>query len=278
MIPKECKRLAEVDFPIGTVSQCVARENSRRRGNLSSLHLWWAKRPLASCRAILLGLLVPDPCDPLCPQDFRTKARKALENVPGKLGTTDKELRDALIRFIGEIADWDNSTNDTMLMVARELVHSAYPEGPPTVVDPFAGRGSIPVEALRLGAGAFASDLNPIPVLLNKIAIEYIPKYGEELLLSTRKWSTKFEENLESTLSEYYPADSDGATPIAYLWARTIRCEAPKCGAIIPLLNQTLISKRRRVGVVQSIHGSRIELDVQEGDPKLFGQGTVKKW
>ena len=81
MIPKECKRLAEVDFPIAVVSKHSAREKSIRHGHPSTLHLWWARRPLGACRAMLLGLLLPDPCDPNCPEDFKTKARSLLDRA-----------------------------------------------------------------------------------------------------------------------------------------------------------------------------------------------------
>ncbi len=82
MIPKECKRLIEVDFPIAEVSRHSAREKSIRHGHPSTLHLWWARRPLAACRAVLMGLLLPDPCDPECPEAFKEGARKALLDCP----------------------------------------------------------------------------------------------------------------------------------------------------------------------------------------------------
>src|SRR3989304_3957481 len=149
MIPKDCKRLAEVDFPIAEVSKQAAREKSIRHGHPSTLHLWWARRPLASSRAGLLGLLWPDPCDPLCPEGFKQKACELLPQVQGKVGPTDEDLRKALLKFIGDFANWDLSTNRNYLEVSRALVKSAHGEEPPLVVDPFAGGGSIPLEALH---------------------------------------------------------------------------------------------------------------------------------
>src|SRR5271165_5216634 len=106
MIPKECKRLAEVDFPIAEVSRHASREKSIRHGHPSTLHLWWARRPLASSRAMLLGLLWPDPCDPLCPVDFKAQARLLLRQVGGcNPGTTDADLRKALLTFIADFAN-----------------------------------------------------------------------------------------------------------------------------------------------------------------------------
>lgn len=107
MIPKECKRLAEVDFPIAVVSKHAAREKSIRHGHPSTLHLWWARRPLAACRAILLGLLLPDPCDEYCPEEFRVKARELLPKVQGQVGSKDEDLRKSLLKFIGDFANWD---------------------------------------------------------------------------------------------------------------------------------------------------------------------------
>jgi len=111
MIPKDCKRLAEVDFPIAEVSQHAAREKSIRHGHPSTLHLWWARRPLASSRAVLLALLWPDPCDPRCPPDFKARARAELPRVQGQVGPSDEDLRRALLRFIADFADWDLSAN-----------------------------------------------------------------------------------------------------------------------------------------------------------------------
>src|SRR5262245_5877656 len=157
LISKDCKRLAEVDFPIAEVSKHAAREKSIRHGHPSTLHLWWARRPLASSRAVLLALLWPDPCDPRCPAAFKEEARKRLREVGGcNPGTTDADLRRALLRFIADFANWDNAVQRTYLEVSRRLVKAAHvsEDGvyePPLVVDPFAGGGSIPLEALRVG-------------------------------------------------------------------------------------------------------------------------------
>src|SRR2546428_4531582 len=107
MFPAGCKRLIEVDFPIAAVSAHSAREKSIRHGHPSTLHLWWARRPLAACRAILLGLLLPDPCEERCPSDFKKKARELLPRVVGKMGPKDEDLRHALLKFIGDFANWD---------------------------------------------------------------------------------------------------------------------------------------------------------------------------
>ena len=118
-------------------------------------------------------------------------------------------------------------------------------------MDPFAGGGSIPLEALRVGADAFASDLNPVPVLLNKVVLEYIPKYGQRLADEVRKWGEWIKREAEKELAEFYPKDADGATPIAYLWARTIQCEGPGCGAEVPLILNVAVEKTNRRALVE---------------------------
>ena len=221
MIPRECKRLAEVDFPIAEVSRHAAREKSIRHGHPSTLHLWWARRPLASSRAVLLALLLPDPCDPCCPATFKAKAREILAEVR-QPPTSDAELRAALLWFIGAFANWDMAAHPTYIRVGRNLVTAASGAEPPLVVDPFAGGGSIPLEALRLGCEAFASDLNPVACLILKVMLEDIPRHGPGLAEELRRVGGEIKRQAERELADLYPA--------AYLWARTVRCEAPSCG------------------------------------------------
>src|SRR3990170_3748101 len=236
MIPKDCKRLAEVDFPIAEVSRHAAREKSIRHGHPSTLHLWWARRPLASSRAVLLGLLWPDPCDRLCTDEFKAKARELLPQVQGKVGSRKEDLRKALLKFVAGFANWDLAANRGYLDVSRALVKAAHGEEPPLVVDPFAGGGSIPLEALRLGCEAFASDLNPVACLILKVMLEDIPRHGPKLAEELRRVGAEIKRQAEKELAEFYPPDADGSRPIAYLWARTVKCESPNCGTEIPLI------------------------------------------
>ena len=246
MIPKRCKRLAEVDFPIAEVSRHAAREKSIRHGHPSTLHLWWARRPLASSRPVLLALLLPDPCDPLCPKEFKRKARRLLPPVVGAVGAKDEDLRAKLLRFIADFANWDQSANPEYLAAGRALTKAAHGGEPPLVADPFAGGGSIPLEALRLGCEAFASDLNPVACLILKTMLEDIPRHGPRLAEELRKAGAAVKEAAQKELADLYPTDPDGATPIAYLWARTVRCEAPACGAEIPLMRSLWLCKKAK--------------------------------
>ena len=246
MIPRECKRLAEVDFPIAEVSRHASREKSIRHGHPSTLHLWWARRPLASSRAVLLALLLPDPCDPKCPEAFKKRARELLSKISGVVGDGDLELRAKLMQFIGDFANWDNAAKAAFLEVGRGLVRAAHGEEPPLVVDPFAGGGSIPLEALRLGCEAFASDLNPVACLILKVMLEDIPRHGPGLAEELRRVGGEIKQQAEQELADLYPVDPGGATPIAYLWARTVRCEAPNCGAEIPLMRSFYLCKKAR--------------------------------
>ena len=250
MIPQSCKRLAEVDFPIAEVSRHAAREKSIRHGHPSTLHLWWARRPLASSRAVLLALLLPDPCDLNCPSEFKSQARELLLAMRSRASgwdadvATDEGLRRTLLRFIADFANWDNAANPDYLETGRALVRAAHPEETPLVVDPFAGGGSIPLEALRLGCEAFASDLNPVACFILKVMLEDIPRHGPGLAKELRKVGAEIKAKAEKELADLYPKDSDGATPIAYLWARTVRCESPNCGAETPLMRSMWLCRK----------------------------------
>ena len=250
MIPKECKRLAEVDFPIAEVSRHAVREKTIRHGHPSTLHLWWARRPLASSRAVLMALLMPDPCDPHCPDEFKAQARELLLGMRGRPSgwdsviQTDEGLRQILLKFIADFANWDNAAEEEYLRTGRGLVKAAHPEETPLVVDPFAGGGSIPLEALRLGCEAFASDLNPVACLILKVMLEDIPRHGPGLAEELLKVGAEIKSKAEKELADLYPKDPDGSIPIAYLWARTVTCEAPNCGAEIPLMRSMWLCRK----------------------------------
>jgi adenine-specific DNA methylase len=129
-------------------------------------------------------------------------------------------------------------------------------------VDPFAGIGSIPFEALRIGAEAFAGDLNPVAVLLDKVALEYLPTYGQRLAEAVRKWGQWARERAAEELGEFYPKEPDGSTPLAYVWARTIRCEGPGCGAEVPLVGLLWLSRKDKQRVALHYRGDKVRKQV----------------
>ncbi|MFM6038750.1 MAG: DUF1156 domain-containing protein [Sphaerospermopsis kisseleviana] len=301
------KRLIEVDLPIKRISAHARREKSIRHGHISTLHIWWARRPLAACRAVICAALWPDPVDENCPQSFRDLATEYITNFAKKAIAINSDfskncsteiwtkwqvlakpenqlnshnpqhwniLRNSLLDFIADFANWDNSTQTDYLETSRNLTQAAHealggiPETKPLVVDPFAGGGAIPLEALRVGADAFASDINPVAVLLNKVVLEYIPKYGQTLADEVRKWGQWVKEEAEKELAQFYPKDADGSTPIAYLWARTIICEGPGCGAEVPLMRSLYLCKKsnRNIGlrIIPKPEEKRVDFEIIE--------------
>jgi len=281
---------------------------------------------LAACRAVICAALWPDPADENCPQAFRDAAAKHLVAFakrvnPVRITDEKRQLQDtlspesrarwelfakekppldpadsahqnvlrfALLDFIADFANWDNSTVPAYLETSRAITQAAHealggePGTRPLVVDPFAGGGSIPLEALRVGADAFASDLNPVAVLLKKVVLEYIPKYGQKLADEVRKWGAWIKEQAEKELAEFYPKDEDGATPIAYLWARTIRCEGAGCGAEVPLMRSLWLAKKAKKSValkiVPNLNAKHIDFEiVNDAKAKDVGEGTVKR-
>jgi len=301
------KRLIEVDLPIKRISAHARREKSIRHGHISTLHIWWARRPLAACRAVICAALWPDPTHELCPDSFREKAREVMqqwtdqclkltsnESMPRFVAiqkdesrlADNAELQKALLDFIADFADWDNSTGEKYLETSQLLTQAAHealggmPSSRPLVVDPFAGGGSIPLESLRVGADAFASDLNPVAVLLNKVVLEYIPKYGNRLASEVRKWGEWIRQRAAKELAEFYPKDPDGNIPIAYLWARTILCEGPGCGAEVPILPSRLIEKNGKCSTWLVLDGQsrKVNVSLRHGSiaPKDL-KGTAKR-
>lgn len=303
------KRLIEVDLPIARISANALAARRKRSGNIASLHMWWARRPSAACRAVICAALWPDPADELCPQAFRDASVELITSFahrvfPERINVESKRiqrtaspeglarweaiaagtlsldaanpvdmpiLRFCLLDFVADFAKWDNASDPIYVAAARDITNAAHlaldgtAETKPLIVDPFAGGGAIPLEALRLGADVYASDLNPVAVLINKTLLEYGPRYGEKLADSVQEWGNWLRERAVSELGDLYP-QVDGRTPLAYLWARTLACEGPQCGATVPLLSRLQITKRHRPPIaVFPIQGSdgNIDLDVR---------------
>jgi putative DNA methylase len=282
MIRKECRRLAEVEFPLSAINAACVEENNRKThvnsGHPSLIHTWWARRPLASCRAILFTLLVPDPMDESCPADFKARARVALGRWKA-VGPTDEDLRRALMAFAAELSRWDLVHRGEYLSIARELVKAANGDAP-HLFDPFAGGGSIPLEGLRLGCDVTAGELNPVAWLLLKLALEWCPRKGPELANLFDRWSEWVLKEAEKRLAPYYPPDAGGRKPLAYLWARTVKCEAAGCGATIPLVRNLWLSQAKgrqkalRITYPKGSLDPRIEV-FEPSSEKEVQRGTV---
>jgi adenine-specific DNA methylase len=197
------KRLIEVALPLKEVSEQSAREKSIRHGHISTLHIWWARRPLAACRAVVFASLIPDPDDPECPTSFKQLVMDVLgssqfrptqpEPSPGAAAPMEtKPLEDTprnrCLEFIKHLVRWENSNEPDYIEPARKLIQAAHkilhpdsPDDAPKVLDPFAGGGAIPLEALRLGCEAHAIDINPVAHLIQLCTLVYPQKFGQPM-------------------------------------------------------------------------------------------------
>jgi adenine-specific DNA methylase len=213
-------------------------------------------------------------------RDLRGGAPRNLED--------NREIREALLDFISDFANWDLAHANDYLRISRSLVQTAHESlggavgTRPLIVDPFAGGGAIPLEALRAGADAFASDLNPVAVLLNKVALEYIPSGGLALAGEVRKWAQWVNAQAREALADVFPPGISGSQPIAYLWARTILCEGPGCGMEVPLLQTFWIAKKsgRSAALVPEIgnNSNRARLRIVENpDEKNVHAATARR-
>ena len=247
-----CKKLIEVTLPLDAINAAAAREKSIRHGHPSTLHLWWARRPLAACRAVLFAQMVDDPSEhtELWPTEELQQAE-----------------RKRLFELIEELVQWENVNNETLLAKANaEMRRWVMEERLPAVLDPFAGGGAIPLSAQQLGLEAHASDLNPVAVLINKAMIEIPPKWAGQPPLSeqhtldhwpgstglaadVRHYGEWMRAEAYKRIGHLYPKAklSAGleATVIAWLWARTVPCPNPACRAEMPLVSSFWLSKKK---------------------------------
>jgi len=224
-------RLIERALPVKALSGEGAREKAIRHGHISTLHVWWARRPLTVSRAAVFASLLP---------------ADAMDEV-------------GFEKFVANLCRWEVHDGDPagryLLEQARALIRKYYPDGPPKVLDPFAGGGSIPLEALRLGCEAHAVEYNPVAYLILKATIEYPQRYGlppsflprgrgRELAADVRRWGEWVLAQARRELQAFYPPGPGGETVVAYIWSRTIRCPNPNCGAEIPLFRQFWLARK----------------------------------
>lgn len=280
------KKLIEVALPLQAINEASAREKSIRQGHPSTLHLWWARRPLATCRAVLFASIVDDPSSR--PDLFATEEEQEAE-------------RQRLFRLIEELVKWENTNNECVLSAARAELKKSGDGDPPPVLDPFCGAGSIPLEAQRLGLEAHASDLNPVAVLITKALIELPSKFAtlppvnpdsrrrldhsgtwqgaNGLADDIRYYGIWLRERAFEAVGHLYPSATlpggGEATVIAWLWARTVQCPNPACGVRMPLVRSFELSakKGKEVHVQPVLEGSDVRFLVEQGKGRQ--EGTV---
>lgn len=281
------RKLIEVALPLEAINTAAEHEKSvPRRGHPATLHLWWARRPLAACRAVLFASLVDDPSsDP--------------ERFPTLKAQEDERRR--LFGIIEELVQWENSTNERVLEAARAEILRSTGGTPPPLLDPFCGGGSIPLEAQRLGLIAHASDLNPVAVLITKALIEIPPKFAglppvhpaarrgvgatgtwtgaSGLAEDVRRYGAWMRDEAQRRIGHLYPRvrlsrEQGGgeATVIAWLWARTVTCPNPACGARMPLVRSFVLStkkgKEARVEPIVDRAARTVQFEIRSGPGK----------
>ena len=289
-MPNYRKKLIEVNIPLQAINIESAKDASLTHGHPSTLHRYWARRPLAACRAVIFASMVDDPSE--CKDEFPTEPEQNAE-------------RNRLHTLMKRLVIWKNSNDENLLAEARyEIAFSVarnngenltvfrkkFKNDPdavlkylrdhcPAVYDPFCGGGSIPLEAQRLGLRARASDLNPLPVLLNKAMIELPPKFHNQkpvnpdadpmgmftgtgkkktrvpwkgtagLAADIRYYGAWMREEASKRIGHLYPKaelpDGTAATAVAWLWARTVPCVNPACGLQMPLVKTFQLSKKK---------------------------------
>jgi putative DNA methylase len=311
------KKLIEVALPLDAINAACAREKSIRHGHPSTLHLWWARRPLAAARAVIFGQLVHDP------EDLWRTQNPGVEPKPQNKSAWTRE-RARLFKIIEDLVLWENTTNEVVLEAARAEIRRSWkitcelnkdhpqaaelfnPDKMPGLHDPFAGGGAIPLEAQRLGLEAYASDLNPVAVLINKAMIEIPPrfagnapvhpgarnplgswvgaeglaedvrKYGEWMLAQARERLTDLypKASVPASLASQRPALEQYAgrklNVLAWIWARAVPSPNPAFSSVsVPLMTTYVLSRKKgkQVYLDPQIVGGSYAFDVRDGHP-----------
>ena len=285
-------------MPLEKINAESAREKSIRHGHPSTLHLWWARRPLAAARAVIWSSLVDDP-----------------SSHPDKFPTEEEQNRERqrLFRILEDLVVWENSNDERVLEAAKAEILKSTGGNPPELLDPFAGGGAIPLEAQRLGLKAHAHDLNPVAVMINKAMIEIPPRFSgmapvnpdartskmsqawsraQGLAEDVRYYGEWMKQEAYKRIGHLYPKvkvprEQGGgeATVIAWIWARTVKCPNPACGCEMPLASSFVLSKKKgKEAWVKPIpDGDRVRFEVQSGKcPKEYesyktGRGATFK-
>lgn len=263
------KKLIETSLPLEAINAAASREKSIRQGHPSTLHLYWARRPLAAARAVLFAQLVDDPASR--PEDFPTAEAQDAE-------------RARLHELLENLVVWENSNDEDLLEQARQEIRKSNNGELPAVLDPFAGGGAIPLEAQRLGLEAHASDLNPLAVLINKALIEIPPKFAgrapvfpnaastrtswrraEGLAEDVRRYGEWMRDEAQQRIGHLYPkVTAEGGTEhtvIAWIWARTVKSPNPANPIDVPIVRSWWLSKKK--GKEAWVHAEVVDGEVR---------------
>lgn len=296
-MPADRRKLIEVALPLEAINREAAREKSIRQGHPSTLHLWWARRPLATARAVLFAQLVDDP-------DSTPEAARILDSEQRTLWVANERAR--LFRLIEELVKWESSGNERVLKAARAEIARSTGGNPPAIIDPFAGGGTIPLEAQRLGLEARASDLNPVAVLINKAMVEIPvtflnqpPVFTGVAASQTGHWPRAagladdvlryglwMRDQAEQRIGHLYPKATlpNGSTlvVIAWIWARTLTCPNPACGIEMPLVRTWWLGKKKgkESYVIPTLADNKIEFMIghdPKSGPRPDRDGTINR-
>lgn len=283
------KKLIEVALPLDEINAAAAREKSIRHGHPSTLHLWWARRPLACARAVIWSSLVDDPSSH--PEEFPTPEAQDAE-------------RERLFDILRRLVVWENSNDPKTLEDAKAEIRRSMGDDVPALLDPFAGGGAIPLEAQRLGLKAYAQDLNPVAVTINKAQIEIPPRFEGLPAVNPRDRKDRMVDVWEGHTGlaadvDYYgrwmrerawekighlypkvglPAEQGGgmATVIAWLWARTVTCPNPACRHTTPLVRSWDLSKKKgKEWHAEPFYNEEGALNFAVRPGKAAGKGTM---
>lgn len=286
------KKLIEVALPLEAINAEAAREKSIRHGHPSTLHLWWARRPLAAARAVIWSSLVDDPS--AHPELYPTEEAQNAE-------------RQRLFGILEKLVKWENSNDPEVLAAAKAEILRSTNNNPPALLDPFAGGGAIPLEAQRLGLEAHAHDLNPVAVMINKAMIEIPPRFAGQapvnpdsrtrldgatgwqgaqgLAADVQYYGEWMKREAFRRIGHLYPKvkvphelGGGEATVIAWIWARTVKCPNPACGCEMPLVKSFELSKKKGnpawVKPIYDETGLKFEVH-RDGKPNI--DGTVSR-
>jgi len=238
------KKLIEVALPLDVINEAASKEKSTRQGTISTMHLWWSRKPLAACKAVVFASIVDDPSNYL-PEKEAEKERKKL------------------FRLIEEIVKWKNPQAKETFAKANALIKRYSNGSVLQVLDPFVGGGSIPLSAQYLGLEGYGIDINPVAALISKCLVELPVKYRDRppvnkaaklsgdgwvgtkgLAEDVRYYGQKLNDTVCQEMGYAYGYDDNNETVIAWLWCRSVKCPNPACGAEIPLLPQNYIKKK----------------------------------